>query len=45
MAANKFTPPSMARLQGADAVVLRQIIMALVQELERVRARLDAGGL
>jgi hypothetical protein len=44
--ANKFTvPPNLARLKGADAVVLRQIILALAQEIERLRARLDAGGL
>jgi len=45
MANSKYTPPSMSRLQGADAVVLRQIILSLVQELEKIRARLDAGGL
>lgn len=45
MADRKYTPPSMTRLQGADAVVIRQIILSLVQELEKIRARLDAGGL
>jgi hypothetical protein len=43
---NKFTiPPSLARLKGQDAVAMRQIILALTQEIERLRARLDAGGL
>jgi hypothetical protein len=45
MADQKFTPPGLGRLKGEDAAVLRQVILALIQELERIRARLDAGGL
>jgi hypothetical protein len=45
MADQRFTPPGLGRLQGEDAAVLRQVILALIQELERIRARLDAGGL
>lgn len=45
MADERFTPPGLGRLKGDDAQVLRQIILALVQELERIRTRLDAGGL
>jgi hypothetical protein len=45
MSGEKFTPPGVGRLQGEDAQVLRQIILSLIQELERIRARLDAGGL
>jgi hypothetical protein len=45
MADQKFTTPGLGRLKGEDAQVLRQIVLALIQELERIRDRLDAGGL
>ncbi len=45
MADQNFTPPGLGRLKGEDAQVLRQIILALIQELERIRTRLDDGGL
>ena len=45
MADRNFTTPGLGRLKGEDAQVLRQVILALIQELERIRARLDAGGL
>ena len=45
MADQRFTAPGLGRLKSEDAAVLRQVILALIQELERIRARLDAGGL